>query len=53
MSANEQIAVERFGSGQAILLLHGGSGPELTWERQMELAERWSLMPTPRTSPGC
>jgi pimeloyl-ACP methyl ester carboxylesterase len=49
MSANEQIAVERFGSGQALLLLHGGSGPELTWERQMELAERWSLIiPTRR-----
>ena len=49
MSANEQIAVERFGSGQAILLLHGGSGPELTWERLMELAERWSLIiPTRR-----
>jgi pimeloyl-ACP methyl ester carboxylesterase len=44
MSANEQIAVERFGSGQAILLLHGGAGPELTWERQMGLAERWSLI---------
>jgi pimeloyl-ACP methyl ester carboxylesterase len=45
MSAPEQqIAVERFGSGQAILLLHGGAGPELTWERQMELAERWSLI---------
>jgi pimeloyl-ACP methyl ester carboxylesterase len=44
MSANEQIAVERFGSGQAILLLHGEAGPERTWERQMELAERWSLI---------
>jgi pimeloyl-ACP methyl ester carboxylesterase len=45
MSAFEQqIAVERFGSGQAILLLHGEAGPERTWERQMELAERWSLI---------
>lgn len=44
MSANEQIAVERFGSGQAILLLAGGAGPELIWDRQMELAERWSLI---------
>jgi hypothetical protein len=44
MSANEQIAVERFGSGQAILLLHGEAGPERTWEGQMELAERWSLI---------
>jgi pimeloyl-ACP methyl ester carboxylesterase len=49
MSANEQIAVERFGSGQAILLLHGGARPEATWDRQMELAERWSLIiPTRR-----
>jgi pimeloyl-ACP methyl ester carboxylesterase len=44
MTASEQIAVERFGSGPAILLLHGGSGPELTWDRQMQLAERWSLI---------
>ena len=49
MSASEQTAVERFGSGPAILLLHGGSGPELTWDRQMELAQRWSLIiPTRR-----
>src|SRR3954469_3324022 len=57
MSASEQIAVERFGSGQAVLLLHGGAGPELTWERQMELANRWSLIiPTrrgfPRSAPA-
>jgi pimeloyl-ACP methyl ester carboxylesterase len=57
MSASEQIAVERFGSGQAVLLLHGGAGPELTWERQMELADRWSLIiPTrrgfPRSAPA-
>jgi len=49
MSASEQIAVERFGSGPAILLLHGSAGPELTWDRQMELAQRWSLIiPTRR-----
>jgi pimeloyl-ACP methyl ester carboxylesterase len=57
MSAFEQIAVERFGSGPAILLLHGGAGPELTWDRQMQLAERWSLIiPTrrgfPRSAPA-
>jgi pimeloyl-ACP methyl ester carboxylesterase len=57
MSASEQIAVERFGSGQAILFLHGGAGPELTWERQMELADHWSLtIPTrrgfPRSAPA-
>ncbi|MGA8218035.1 MAG: alpha/beta fold hydrolase [Solirubrobacterales bacterium] len=44
MSASEQIAVERFGSGPAVLFLHGGVGPELTWDRQMELAQRWSLI---------
>jgi pimeloyl-ACP methyl ester carboxylesterase len=52
MSASEQIAVERLGSGPAVLLLHGGAGPELTWERQVELAERWSLViPTRRGFP--
>jgi pimeloyl-ACP methyl ester carboxylesterase len=44
MSANEQIAVERFGSGQAVLLLHGGGGPELVWDLQVPLAQRWSLI---------
>src|SRR3954451_8472036 len=53
----EQIAVDRLGSGPAVLLLHGGAGPELTWERQRELAERWSLIvPTrrgfPRSAPA-
>src|SRR3954453_19348695 len=57
MSPSEQIAVERFGSGPAVLLIHGGAGPELTWERQMELAERWSvIIPTrrgfPRSAPA-
>src|SRR4051794_11761108 len=57
MSVFEQIAVERFGSGPAVLLIHGGAGPELTWERQMELAQRWSLIiPTrrgfPRSAPA-
>jgi pimeloyl-ACP methyl ester carboxylesterase len=57
MSASAQIAVERLGSGPALLLLHGGAGPELTWERQRELAERWSLViPTrrgfPRSAPA-
>jgi len=44
MSVSEQIAVERFGSGPAVLLVHGGAGPELTWDRQMQLAQRWSLI---------
>jgi pimeloyl-ACP methyl ester carboxylesterase len=57
MPATEQIAVERLGSGPAVMLVHGGAGPELTWERQRELAERWSLViPTrrgfPRSAPA-
>jgi len=57
MARSTQIAVERLGSGPALLLLHGGAGPELTWDRQRELAERWSLIiPTrrgfPRSAPA-
>jgi pimeloyl-ACP methyl ester carboxylesterase len=57
MPAPTQISVERLGSGPALLLLHGGAGPELTWDRQRELAERWSLIvPTrrgfPRSAPA-
>jgi len=52
MSASEQIAVERFGSGPAVLFVHGEAGPEQTWERQMDLADRWSLIvPTRRPGP--
>jgi pimeloyl-ACP methyl ester carboxylesterase len=52
MSASAQIAVERLGSGPALLLLHGGAGPELTWEHQVVLAQRWSLViPTRRGFP--
>ncbi len=33
--------------------MHGGLGPELTWERQRSLAERWELVvPTRRGFPG-
>ena len=54
MSASTQIAVDRLGSGPAILLLHGEEEPGATWDRQRELAERWSLViPTRRsTIPG-
>src|SRR5262249_48003237 len=57
MARSTQIAVERLGSGPVLLLLHGGAGPELTWDRQRELAERWSLIiPTrrgfPRSAPA-
>lgn len=51
MSTSEQIAVERFGSGPAVLFVHGEAGPEQTWEQQMELADRWSLI-VPTRRPG-
>jgi pimeloyl-ACP methyl ester carboxylesterase len=35
------------------VLVHGGLGPELTWERQHQLAERWTLLiPTRRGFAG-
>jgi pimeloyl-ACP methyl ester carboxylesterase len=35
------------------VLVHGGVGPELTWERQAELAAHWGmLVPTRRGFPG-
>src|SRR2546423_13126737 len=39
------LAVERLGEGPPILFIHGDIvGPALTWRKQLELAERWSLM---------
>src|SRR3954447_17922096 len=39
------LAVERLGSGPPILFIHGDIvGPELTWRKQRELAERWRLV---------
>jgi pimeloyl-ACP methyl ester carboxylesterase len=39
------LAVERMGSGPPVLFIHGDIvGPELTWRKQRELAERWSLI---------
>jgi pimeloyl-ACP methyl ester carboxylesterase len=39
------LAVERLGTGPPVLFVHGSVvGPELTWRRQRELAERWSLI---------
>ena len=36
-----------------MVLVHGGLGPKLTWERQRPLAERWDLVvPTRRGFPG-
>jgi pimeloyl-ACP methyl ester carboxylesterase len=41
---SEPLSVRRLGTGPSVLLVHGGVGPRLTWERQEPLAERWSLM---------
>jgi pimeloyl-ACP methyl ester carboxylesterase len=39
------LKVERLGEGPPVLFIHGDIvGPELTWRKQRELAERWSLM---------
>jgi pimeloyl-ACP methyl ester carboxylesterase len=39
------LAVERIGSGPPILFVHGDIvGPALTWRKQRELAERWTLI---------
>src|SRR6476661_7455254 len=43
--ATIRLEVERFGSGPPVLFVHGSVvGPELTWQKQRELAERWSLI---------
>jgi pimeloyl-ACP methyl ester carboxylesterase len=39
------LEVERLGEGPPVLLVHGDIvGPALTWRKQRELAERWSLI---------
>jgi pimeloyl-ACP methyl ester carboxylesterase len=38
------LAVRFVGSGPRVVLLHGGIGPELAWERQEPLAERFQLV---------
>ena len=39
------LAVERLGQGPPILFVHGDVvGPALTWRKQRELAERWTLV---------
>jgi pimeloyl-ACP methyl ester carboxylesterase len=49
----DQLTVQQVGSGPHVVLVHGGVGPELTWERQRPLAERWTLLvPTRRGFPG-
>jgi pimeloyl-ACP methyl ester carboxylesterase len=39
-----RLAVRTEGSGPRLVLVHGGVGPELSWERQLPLAERWRLV---------
>jgi pimeloyl-ACP methyl ester carboxylesterase len=39
------LEVERIGEGPPVLFVHGDIvGPSLTWRKQRELAERWSLI---------
>jgi pimeloyl-ACP methyl ester carboxylesterase len=39
------LAVERLGEGPPILFVHGDIvGPSLTWRKQLELADRWTLI---------
>jgi pimeloyl-ACP methyl ester carboxylesterase len=39
------LEVERLGDGPPVLFVHGDIvGPSLTWRKQRELAERWSLI---------
>jgi pimeloyl-ACP methyl ester carboxylesterase len=39
------LEVERIGAGPPVLFVHGDIvGPSLTWRKQRELAERWSLI---------
>jgi pimeloyl-ACP methyl ester carboxylesterase len=40
-----ELEVNRLGDGPPVLLIHGDIvGPALTWRKQHELAERWSLI---------
>jgi pimeloyl-ACP methyl ester carboxylesterase len=39
-----ELSVRRVGSGPEIVLVHGGARPELTWERQEELAAEFALV---------
>jgi pimeloyl-ACP methyl ester carboxylesterase len=48
-----ELAIRELGQGPRIVLVHGGMGPEITWERQEPLAERWRLViPKRRGFPG-
>jgi pimeloyl-ACP methyl ester carboxylesterase len=48
-----ELALRELGTGPTVVLVHGGMGPEITWERQELLAERWRLViPKRRDFPG-
>jgi pimeloyl-ACP methyl ester carboxylesterase len=42
--ARVELAVRIEGQGPRLVLVHGGIGPELSWERQLPLADRWTLV---------
>lgn len=41
---SDQLSVRRLGSGPPVVLVHGGVGPRLTWERAESLSARWTLV---------
>jgi len=42
---SDVLVIERIGSGPPVVFVHGDIvGPSLTWRKQRELAERWSLV---------
>jgi len=41
---SDRLATRRVGTGPPVVLVHGGVGPELTWEQQEPLADRWRLV---------
>jgi pimeloyl-ACP methyl ester carboxylesterase len=42
-SADSHIAYRELGQGETLLLWHGGAGPQLTWARQHELSQHFTL----------
>jgi pimeloyl-ACP methyl ester carboxylesterase len=49
----DELALRDLGTGPIVVLVHGGMGPEITWERQQPLADRWRLViPKRRGFPG-
>jgi pimeloyl-ACP methyl ester carboxylesterase len=51
--ATDGLSLTVRGEGAPVVLVHGGVGPQMTWERQDELADRWKLLiPARRGYPG-